>query len=149
MVNKPKNIGTAAESALKRYAVENGFPDAERLALSGALDVGDVRLDRWNHVEVKAGKAAVHPTESQLDGWLGEAAREGLNAGVACWLVTRPRTRDVGRWRVWTTFNNLLELTVATNISARMGGIDIVSFDFDALLTMIGNQTTTIWQEQR
>ena len=43
-MNKPKRIGTAAETAVTRYARTAGFPLAERRALAGGADLGDILL---------------------------------------------------------------------------------------------------------
>ena len=58
MANPSKNKGTAAETAVVRHAWAQGFTDAERIALSGANDQGDVVLMREPKIiiEVKAGK---------------------------------------------------------------------------------------------
>ena len=42
MTNRPKAIGTAAETAVVRYLAAHGFPAAERRALHGATDLGDI-----------------------------------------------------------------------------------------------------------
>ena len=39
MTNRPKAIGTAAETAVVRYLAAHGFPAAERRALHGARDL--------------------------------------------------------------------------------------------------------------
>ena len=41
MTNRPKAIGTAAETAVVRYLAAHGFPAAERRALHGATDLGE------------------------------------------------------------------------------------------------------------
>jgi len=44
MVNKPKMAGTSAESMVREYCKDRGWPYAKRLSLSGAKDVGDIDL---------------------------------------------------------------------------------------------------------
>ena len=44
MVNRSKQRGTAAETAVLRHVRTHGFPWAERLALSGNADQGDISL---------------------------------------------------------------------------------------------------------
>lgn len=82
MTNRPKNIGTAAETAVVRYLRENGFPDAKRLTLQGASDIGDISLgDGWPiTIEVKGGHAAENASDGQVQLWLNEAHREMENA---------------------------------------------------------------------
>ena len=57
MANPNKNKGTAAETAVVKYAWTQGFHEAERIALAGANDQGDVVLQRNPKIiiEVKAG----------------------------------------------------------------------------------------------
>ncbi len=100
MVNRSKNKGTQAESAVVNYLKERGWSDAERLALRGSLDVGDVRWTRRVHLEVKAGNAAHAASWQQCEKWLEEADREGVNAGVPCYLVVKRKGHTgPGNWR--------------------------------------------------
>ena len=49
MVNKPKRIGTAAETAVTRYARTNGFELAERRALAADGPRPTARLPHHPH----------------------------------------------------------------------------------------------------
>lgn len=90
MTNRPKNIGTAAETAVVRAATTRGFPYAERLALAGHLDQGDVRLAPWVHLEVKGGRAAEQASDTQIEAWMVELERELANANaMAGALITK------------------------------------------------------------
>ena len=55
MTNRPKAIGTAAETAVVRYLAAHGFPNAERRALHGATDLGDITGTPSLCWEVKGG----------------------------------------------------------------------------------------------
>ena len=44
MANRPKQIGTEWETRCARWLQENGYPWAERRALAGALDKGDLMV---------------------------------------------------------------------------------------------------------
>ena len=59
MVNKPKQIGTRAETAVARYLAANGFPHAERRTLRGREDAGDITGTPGVCWEVKGGEAHV------------------------------------------------------------------------------------------
>jgi hypothetical protein len=101
-VNRPKRIGTAGESAVKRYAQANGFPGAERLPLSGSKDIGDVSLAPGVMVEVKAGKSAQNASAQQITDWLEETERERVNGGwTIALLVTQSRGFGPGRVPQW------------------------------------------------
>jgi hypothetical protein len=80
-VTRAREKGTAAESAVVGYLQQHGFPLAERRALAGAMDRGDVAGIPGVAVEVKA---VARPAYQQ---WLREAAAEAANAGVPLGVV--------------------------------------------------------------
>lgn len=88
-----KRKGTAAESALVRFLQMNGWPYAERRALAGAKDKGDVTGVPGLVFEQKAAARICIPE------WMRETECERVNAnadfGV---LVVKPR--GVGETRV-------------------------------------------------
>ena len=108
MANPSKNKGTAAETAVVRYAWAQGFTDAERIALSGSNDQGDVVLMREPKIiiEVKAGKTAQTASLGQISKWLDEAQRERDNAGAVHGFLFVQRqgfgNSRVGSWECWT-----------------------------------------------
>jgi len=108
MANPSKNKGTAAETAVVRYAWSQGFTDAERIALAGANDQGDVVLMRDPKIilEVKAGKAAQTASLGQISKWLDETRTERDNAkAVHGFLVVQRQGFGNGRvesWECWT-----------------------------------------------
>ena len=96
MVNRPKMKGTAAETAVVSFLRQNGWPHAERLALQGKLDRGDVTGTPGVVWEVKS-----HAT-SHWSAWLREAEAERANANT--WLgmvVTKPPGVGVTRVGSW------------------------------------------------
>ena len=120
MVNRSKQKGTAAESAVVNWLHRIGFEQAERLALRGNLDVGDVRVRPGIHLEVKAGAAAAHPSPGQVVKWRDEATVEGVNGGVDCYLVTKRKgSADPGTWPVHLTLQELSELLTTSQGYAR------------------------------
>ena len=108
MANPSKNKGTAAETAVVRYAWSVGFTDAERIALAGANDQGDVVLMRDPKIiiEVKAGKAAQTASLGQISKWLDETRTERDNAKARHGLLIVQRqgfgNARVGDWECWT-----------------------------------------------
>ncbi len=90
MVNASKNKGTAFESAVVKLARANGFPLAERLALAGSLDKGDIRLCPNVIVECKA--YATY-SDAQVMLWLGETEAERINAGASHGFLAVKRAR--------------------------------------------------------
>lgn len=102
MTNRPKQIGTAAETAVVATARALGFPLAERLALAGAQDLGDVRLAPYVHLEVKSGHAAEQASDAQIEAWMLETERELAHAGaLAGALITKRKGISGTRAHLW------------------------------------------------
>lgn len=95
MVNRPKAIGTAGETAVRKYLLSLGFSalDAHRNVLKGSADEGDVWLRHPLGLivfEVKAGKAAKTASHGQVLRWMDETSTEQINAhGFSSVLVTQ------------------------------------------------------------
>lgn len=97
MVNKPKAKGTSAETTVVNYLRAHGFPQAERRALKGGADQGDVSGCLGLAIEVKYAGAGL-----KLGPWLLETGVERINAdadhGI---LVVKPAglgAVNVGSW---------------------------------------------------
>lgn len=106
-MNRPKQIGTAAETAVVRYLQGSGFPHAERRALRGILDAGDITGTPGVCWEVKGGEAAKNASDGQIADWLVETATETANAGSDAGVLVLQRRgvgpRNASRW--WTILN--------------------------------------------
>lgn len=101
-MNKPKAIGTACETAVVRYARAHGFGVAERLALHGNADEGDILLCPTVIVEVKGGHAAETASDAQIHGWLLETEVERRNRGAGfAFLVTKRKGYGATRAGQW------------------------------------------------
>ena len=91
-MSKAKAKGTIAESALVKYLQANGFPLAERRALTGQFDQGDVTGTPCLAWEVKNHKSYKFPE------WIKETEVERINAkadyGI---LVVKPNGVGVAR----------------------------------------------------
>lgn len=105
MVNRSKNIGTRSETAVVRAARAHGFPHAERRALRGRTDVGDVLLCPGVVAEVKGGQMARNASEADVERWLDETERERINAGAElAFLVVQRRgygPERAGHWHAY------------------------------------------------
>lgn len=73
MVNRSKTKGTRWETAIVDHLRRNGAPHAERRALAGELDRGDIAGVVGVVIEAKA------EARQNLAGWLAEAEAERVN----------------------------------------------------------------------
>ena len=90
---RPKDRGTAWESAIVRYLQAHGYPFAERRAQGGVKDRGDIAGVIGCVIEAKA------VARLALAEWLAEAEVERVNDGArygAVW-VKRRGTTDPGK----------------------------------------------------
>jgi hypothetical protein len=113
MTNRPKDIGTRAETAVLRQILPY-FPAAERLALKGKADEGDIGHTGDFIFEVKGGKQTEQVGDAQLTAWMGEAVTEAANRDVGFGVLVLqrkgyglPRAR---RWWVWISGGDLAEI---------------------------------------
>jgi hypothetical protein len=101
-VNKPKTIGTKAETAVTRYLTAHGFPHAERRSLRGVLDAGDITGCPGICIEVKGGEAARNASDLLVTDWLAETETERVNAHADVGILVIQRRgvgpANAGRW---------------------------------------------------
>lgn len=113
-MNRAKAIGTAAETAVVRAARARGFPWADRYALHGRNDTGDVFLCPGVIVEVKGGDWAKKASDTLIDAWLTETERERINAGAAVGFLVVQRAAvgpaNAQRWSSWWRLHWLMDL---------------------------------------
>jgi len=93
-MSKAKQKGTNAETAVVKYLQANGFQYAERRALHGNLDKGDITGCGPLVFEVKD-----HAT-FKLSEWLQELRDETLNAkaNTGCVVAKKRGKSDAGEW---------------------------------------------------
>jgi predicted lipoprotein len=91
MANPSKKKGTAWESQVVDYLREHGQPHAERRALTGSADKGDVSGIPGVMIEAKNEKTVT--LGSYLDEVKAETANAGASIGVA---VVKRRSRGPG-----------------------------------------------------
>lgn len=84
-MDKPKQKGTAAETAVVAYLREHGFPNAERRALAGSGDKGDVSGVVGCVIEIKS------CARTELAAWIEEARKEAAAAHAPVWAVWHKR----------------------------------------------------------
>jgi hypothetical protein len=113
-MNRPKKIGTASETATVRALRTLGFPQAERAALAGTADRGDITGTPGICWEVKGGDAARNASDGQINAWMAETEVERVNARADIGILVVQR-KGVGasnahRWWAWTTSRTLAQL---------------------------------------
>lgn len=109
MSNPSKTKGTAAETAVVGYLKQRGWIHAERRALAGNLDRGDIAGVVGVTLEVKSCKAF------DLAGWLKEAQQEQANNGdhVGAVIAKKRGTTNPADWYALMTVKQLCDLLAA------------------------------------
>ncbi|MBB4935679.1 hypothetical protein F4561_006588 [Lipingzhangella halophila] len=79
-MSRSKDIGTVAETAVVRYLQAHGWPSAERRALAGEHDLGDITGCPGLVWEVKSGRAAENAGDGLINDWLAETVQERVAA---------------------------------------------------------------------
>lgn len=105
-MNRAKAKGTLAERAVVGYLRANGFPDAERRALEGANDRGDIAGLPYTVLEVKNHAAL------DLAGWLNELMREidNDNAEYGAVVAKRRGHAEPDQWYAIMPFEMLVKM---------------------------------------
>ncbi len=106
MSNPSKRKGTAAEVAVVGYLQQNGFPHAERRALAGVNDRGDVSGLPGCVVEVK------NCQKHEPAKWIDELETEMRNARAYQGVVVFKRrgTSDPAKWFALLPFGQWVDL---------------------------------------
>ena len=104
-MNKSKIKGTHMETRVVKYLVENGFSRAERRALQGSLDKGDIAGVDDATIEVKNEKSF------DLARYIDETLTEQRNAGTSVGFCVFPRrNRHIGQAYCLCTFDQMIAL---------------------------------------
>ena len=109
-MNRSKQKGTRGETQVVKYLTACGL-SAERRALSGAADQGDIKFTVGDYemtLEVKAGKQTENPSRAQLTEWLRQTVVEGENAGCDAALVVVRHRRSMKDAEVYVPMGDLI-----------------------------------------
>lgn len=112
-MNRPKKIGTAAETATVQALRRHGFPHAERRALTGTHDQGDITGTPGICWEVKGGTAAKTASDRQVAEWLTETERERIasSSDIGVLVLARAGIGPANAERWWA----VVDLAVIMN----------------------------------
>lgn len=145
MVNKPKAIGTRTETAVVRYLREHGWPAAERRALRGTCDAGDITGTPGICWSVKGGVAAETASDAQINTWRHQLDQQQqyAHADVAVLVVKRRghSTASAGAW--WAVLSaatvcTLVDPTADVDDEAPMPAVRLRLADAAGLLRWAG-----------
>ena len=119
MVNRPREIGTAAETAVVKV-LRDYFPTADRSPLRGGHDQGDIRGTGDFIWEVKAGaqargaKSLGEATAGRVTEWLRQTEVERVNARVRFGILVTVRggvgPNNARRWWAWLSVAALADI---------------------------------------
>lgn len=102
---RPRDIGTAAETAVVRWLQTNGFPNAERRALRGTQDAGDVTGTPGLAWSIKGGHMAKTASDGYIRDWLAALELQRANARADIGILVQQRAgagpANAGRWWAW------------------------------------------------
>lgn len=114
-MSRERAKGTAAETAVVRFLQAHGFPYAERRALHGSADKGDITGMGPVVLEVK------NCQRLELSTWLSELSAEMYNAKAETGAVVAKRrgVTDPAGWYAVLPFGDLVELLIAAGYGAR------------------------------
>lgn len=111
MANRPKDKGTSAESMVAAYLRENGWPWAERRALNGAVDKGDITGCPALVWEVKYTSGNLRMAE-----WMQETVQEQANAkadhGILVIKYRGVGGRNMDKWLAAMKFHQFRKLVI-------------------------------------
>ena len=108
MVNRPKRLGTSWETEVVRYLREHGAPLAERRALAGSADKGDIAGTEYVW-ELK------NTAKIDLAGGIAETLQESQNAGVRHgFLVVKRRRKSTADAYAVMPLSQLCEILYGT-----------------------------------
>lgn len=104
-MTRSRGIGTGGENDVVKYLIPNGFPYAERRALHGSKDLGDITGTPGLVWEVKCGKAAETAGDALIEKWMAETEAERVNANADIGVLITKRkgygSTRVGDWWAW------------------------------------------------
>lgn len=112
MTNRPRSIGTAAETAVVKTLRANGFPHAERRPLHGSQDWGDIYGTPGIAWEVKAGDQAARAEAADIAKWISqtEAERRNSSSDLGVLVIRRKGKAAADAWWAVIQLNVLLRL---------------------------------------
>ena len=143
MTNKPRAIGTAAETATRKL-LNLYWPEADRSPLRGNHDQGDIRGTGAFIWEIKAGNAAREVNSGLLTEWMRQTEVERTNAKVKYGVLVTTRLgygpARASRWWAWLRVEDFAEIVGGCYLpDAEMP----IRLELGALLELLADQGYT------
>lgn len=140
MVNKPKQTGTKAETAVLKQ-IRPYFPGADRRTQKGANDEGDIGYCGDFIFEVKGGAQTKQIGDGKLAKWMEEAEREAKHAGVTYGiLVTQRAGFGLPNARRWWTYVRLEDFAEICGGYYKPGRFATIRLELGDFLDLISDQ---------
>jgi hypothetical protein len=140
-MTRSKDLGTACETAVVRYLQKDGFPHAERRALRGTADAGDITGTPGICWEIKGGEAAKAASDKQVTAWLAETETERVNARADIGLLVLQRRGvgpgNAGRWWVVLTSRTFLSICPGVPMHAFSGPTVPVQLTLERIVVLL------------
>jgi hypothetical protein len=140
-MSKQKQKGTKAESDVVKWGHKHGFFQADRLALTGSKDRGDVRITEAIMVQVKDGYTdRREPTDYLIGLWLDELGRQQRIGGYYIALLVHKRygKADPDDWRWYMEGQTFMRLMGHDAIHAPPPYIQLQGYMIPPLLRNAG-----------
>jgi hypothetical protein len=140
---RPKDIGTRAESAVVK-ALKPYFPDAERIALKGGSDQGDIGWCGDFIFEVKGGQQTKQIGDKLLQEWMDQTRHERNNRQVAygVLVIQRHGKADANRWWAYIDIGNFCSI-VGSGYRVS-GDVMPIRLELGELLAVLADNGATI-----
>lgn len=143
MTNKPKQIGTFAETATLKQ-VTPYWAEAKRVVQHGSQDRGDIGSCGQFIFECKGGKQCRQIGDKQLAAWMDEAMVEAEHAGVRFGILVTQRpgvgAPNARRWWAHVLTSDLAELVGGSWFP---GKFSTVRLELGDLLDLLGDHGYT------
>lgn len=113
-MSRSKQIGTSAENHVVDYIATRGFAGAERRALFGVNDRGDITGTPGICWQVKGGKMAETASDNRIREWMDELDAQIANSGSDFGVLIRKRSgygaKRVGQWYAHMRMGTMYDL---------------------------------------
>ncbi len=142
MTNKPKAIGTAAETAVLR-AILPYFANAHRNVQHGSKDEGDIWASDDFVIEVKGGRQTLYPGDAMLQDWWRQTLEERDHAKAKHGILVIQRAGYGApralRWWAYLSIDAFAALVGSSYDPVRPAPETLIRLELNVLLDLIAD----------